>query len=253
MMLVSRHSEIRHSSGLSINTRNSNRIMNRIELPTQSISSSTSFTSSDHSFDLAPLDARRLVHDAARSAHDVRPDALRAGVRVSAGGVAAQLARQRAGIAASDAAGEHAELRGRRAPRHVGRSRAAQRLSLAANARTTSKRPKRESTDCISLAQQRFNIHPDRIFLVGHGSGGTMALRVAWNDPAKYAGVASIAGPMPTDLRPLRHVKQIRQLPCLLAMSRHSRDYPDDARLRRSAAAARGRLHRGAAPVSRRR
>ena len=55
----------------------------------------------------------------------------------------------------------------------------------------TSKRPKHELTTASSLASERYNIHADRIFLVGHGSGGTMALRVAWNNPAKYAGVAT--------------------------------------------------------------
>ena len=80
---------------------------------------------------------------------------------------------------------------------------------------------------CIRLAGRRYNIHADRIFLVGYGSGGTMALRVAWNNPTKFAGVATIGGPMPTDSRPLRHVKQVRRLPCLLVMSRDSRAYPD--------------------------
>jgi phospholipase/carboxylesterase len=90
--------------------------------------------------------------------------------------------------------------------------------------------------ECISAAQQRFNIHPNRIFLAGHGSGGTMAVRVAWNDPTRFAGVISINGPLPTRQSPLRRVKELRQLPCLLATSRNSKSYPsaqvcDDLRL----------------------
>ncbi len=80
--------------------------------------------------------------------------------------------------------------------------------------------------DCIAAAQQRFNIHPMRIFLAGHGSGGTMALRVAWNDPSRFAGVAAISGPLPTQQSPLRRVNDLRKLPCLLATSRDSRAYP---------------------------
>jgi phospholipase/carboxylesterase len=82
--------------------------------------------------------------------------------------------------------------------------------------------------DCIAVAGQRFNIHPNRVFLVGRASGGTMALRVAWNDPRRFAGVAAINGPLPTKLRPLRHVNEMRQVPCLLTTSRDSRSYPAD-------------------------
>jgi phospholipase/carboxylesterase len=60
---------------------------------------------------------------------------------------------------------------------------------------------------CVDLAERRFSIHADRIFLVGHGSGGTMALRVAWNNPSCYGGVATLGGPL---------------------MARKSRLYPDD-------------------------
>lgn len=82
--------------------------------------------------------------------------------------------------------------------------------------------------DCIAAARQRFNIHPNRIFLAGHGSGGTMAVRVAWNNPSRFAGVISINGPLPTRQSPLRRVNELRQLPCMLAMSRTSKVYPSD-------------------------
>lgn len=82
--------------------------------------------------------------------------------------------------------------------------------------------------DCITLAQDRFNIHPDRIFLAGHGSGATMALRTAWNDPGKFAGVVAINGPLPSRLSPMRRVNELRRVPCLLTTSRDSRAYPAD-------------------------
>jgi phospholipase/carboxylesterase len=80
---------------------------------------------------------------------------------------------------------------------------------------------------CVSLAKQRFNIHEKRIFLVGHGSGGTMAVRVAWNEPHRYAGAVAINGPLPTRFCPLHRVNEIRRIPCLLASSRESGTYPD--------------------------
>jgi phospholipase/carboxylesterase len=81
--------------------------------------------------------------------------------------------------------------------------------------------------ECIATAKRRFNIHPRRVFLAGLGCGGTMALRVAWNHPDKFAGVATIGGPLPAQDRPLRNVNHLRQLACFVATSRSSLDYPE--------------------------
>jgi phospholipase/carboxylesterase len=82
--------------------------------------------------------------------------------------------------------------------------------------------------DCIAVARERFNIHEQRVFLVGRGAGGTMALRTAWHDPSKFAGAISINGPLPSRLSPLRRVNELRRVPCLLATSRDSETYPAD-------------------------
>jgi phospholipase/carboxylesterase len=82
--------------------------------------------------------------------------------------------------------------------------------------------------DCIATAQQRFNIHEKRIFLVGRGSGATMALRTAWHDPNKFAGVVAINGPLPSRLSPMRRVNELRHVPCLLTTSRDSETYPPE-------------------------
>jgi phospholipase/carboxylesterase len=94
--------------------------------------------------------------------------------------------------------------------------------------------------DCIAAAAEKFNIHPERIFLAGCGSGGTMAVRVAWNHPERFAGVATLGGELPSELCPLRRVNAMRRIPCLVAMSRHSPHYPEhqvcrDLRLMHSA------------------
>jgi phospholipase/carboxylesterase len=81
--------------------------------------------------------------------------------------------------------------------------------------------------DCIAVAARRFNIHPERIFLVGRDSGGTMALRAAWNNPVRFAGVGAFHGPLPSCLSPLRRVNELRRLPCLLTTSRESVSYPE--------------------------
>ena len=115
--------------------------------------------------------------------------------------------------------------------RHVAERRATAAVTAGGKRATRSKRPNRASPIASRSPKQRFNIHPDRIFLVGHGSGGTMALRVAWNDPSRFAGVVAINGPLPSRLSPLRRVNELRHVPCLLTTSRDSRAYPADQRL----------------------
>jgi phospholipase/carboxylesterase len=81
--------------------------------------------------------------------------------------------------------------------------------------------------DCVEIAKRRFNIHTNRVFLAGAGSGGTMALRTAWNHPGQFAGVASFGGPMPVHNRPMRNVNTLRALPCFVATGRTSEQYPE--------------------------
>lgn len=81
--------------------------------------------------------------------------------------------------------------------------------------------------DCVDIACRRFNVHTDRVFLAGAGCGGTMALRTAWNHPGRFAGVASIGGPLPAHGRPLRNINSLRRLPCFIASGRTSLEYPE--------------------------
>lgn len=83
-------------------------------------------------------------------------------------------------------------------------------------------------TECVDMAAHRFHVNASRVFLAGCGSGGTMALRVAWNQPQRFAGVVSINGPVPRNMRPLSRVKDLRRLPCLLAASQRSSNYATD-------------------------
>jgi phospholipase/carboxylesterase len=82
--------------------------------------------------------------------------------------------------------------------------------------------------DSITVARERFNIHPNRIFLIGRGTGATMALRTAWSEPNQFAGVVAINGPLPSSGSPMRRVNELRQVPCLLATSREHETYPAD-------------------------
>ncbi|MBQ5788843.1 MAG: hypothetical protein IIW01_01015 [Thermoguttaceae bacterium] len=69
----------------------------------------------------------------------------------------------------------------------------------------------------IDQALAKFNVHRRRVFLLGRGTGGTMALRVALRNPREFAGVVSIDGAFPTlDRQPLRSWREARDLPILL-------------------------------------
>ena len=81
--------------------------------------------------------------------------------------------------------------------------------------------------EAIELARERFNIHPNRVFLLGQGEGGTMALRVAMQSPRRFSGVASFSGALPRHHSPFRNVSTIRNLPFLLAASQESPQYQE--------------------------
>jgi phospholipase/carboxylesterase len=82
--------------------------------------------------------------------------------------------------------------------------------------------------DAVDLAAARFNVHPQRIFLVGHRAGGTLAVRLALRLPEAFAGAVSISGRFPRGQMPLRNLHSIRRLPILLTHGRTSRRYSID-------------------------
>jgi phospholipase/carboxylesterase len=88
----------------------------------------------------------------------------------------------------------------------------------------------------IAGARRQFHIRPDRIFLAGYESGGTMAFRLAAEHPEQYAGVLSLCGPFPTQGAPLAKLNTVRQLPLFVTACRNGSYYPttqvcDDLRL----------------------
>ncbi len=96
-----------------------------------------------------------------------------------------------------------------------------------------------QSAGQILIAQQRvlsairqaeqYNIHSGRVFLVGQGCGGTMALRLAMTMPELFRGVASLDGPFPTGNTPLRRLADIRRLEVMLAAARKGGRHPSSS------------------------
>ncbi|PQO34848.1 hypothetical protein DTL21_15260 [Bremerella cremea] len=79
----------------------------------------------------------------------------------------------------------------------------------------------------IESATDQFNIHRRRVFLAGYQDGATMALRLALQNPADYAGVISINGPLPTGNAPLRNLGLCEKLPILLMHCHESTYYTE--------------------------
>jgi phospholipase/carboxylesterase len=79
--------------------------------------------------------------------------------------------------------------------------------------------------DAIELAQARFHIAPGRVFLAGYDCGGSMAFRVAMDQPERFAGVLSLCGRFPNSEAPLRRLSDARRVPLFLACGRDSRSY----------------------------
>ncbi|MGO8748313.1 MAG: alpha/beta hydrolase [Thermoguttaceae bacterium] len=82
---------------------------------------------------------------------------------------------------------------------------------------------------CIESVQCKYHVHPERLFLAGADSGGTMAFRTAMSYPSRFAGVASLGGAFPDPRQtPLRQWNEVRRLPVFLAVAGESTEYPPE-------------------------
>ncbi len=80
--------------------------------------------------------------------------------------------------------------------------------------------------DSIELADRKFHVARQRVFLAGFAAGGTMALRVALSRPDRFAGVLSLCGAFPTGGTPFGNLVAARRLAVFLASGRGSLEYP---------------------------
>jgi phospholipase/carboxylesterase len=74
----------------------------------------------------------------------------------------------------------------------------------------------------IERVRDRIAIHPDRIFLVGQGRGGSNAFRIACRHPREFAGVISLGGPFPLEESLFSQLADVRRLPMLYSCRRSS-------------------------------
>ena len=82
--------------------------------------------------------------------------------------------------------------------------------------------------EAIDAARARFNIAPQRIFLGGLETGGTLAYRIAAQNPERFAGVLSIGGRFPTSGKPFAGLNVLRQVPVFIAHGRDAMLYSED-------------------------
>lgn len=79
----------------------------------------------------------------------------------------------------------------------------------------------------VQNAQNRLNINDKKIFLIGTGLGGSMAIRLAFLYHERIAGVISLNGELPTTGPWLSRLKVARHIPVLLAHYRNSRVFSE--------------------------
>ena len=80
----------------------------------------------------------------------------------------------------------------------------------------------------IEIASDRYNIAEQRIFIAGFQDGGTMAYRIALNNPHRFAGALSLGGGFPQGHQPLRLLNELRNLPLFLATGVEGSLYPQE-------------------------
>ena len=71
----------------------------------------------------------------------------------------------------------------------------------------------------IDHAKENFNIHADRIFVAGSLDSGTLALRLAMENPELCNGAISLGGRLPKGSRPLKRINEVRKQPLMLVVS----------------------------------
>jgi phospholipase/carboxylesterase len=79
----------------------------------------------------------------------------------------------------------------------------------------------------LALAHAKFNIHPQRVYLAGFATGGTMAFRLALLHPDRFAGVLSLCGEFPRGQGALRQFHAARRLAVFVGCGRYSMAYGD--------------------------
>ena len=72
--------------------------------------------------------------------------------------------------------------------------------------------------DAVGFVRKSLNVSPERVFVAGKGKGGTMALRLAFEHPQRFAGAISLDGFLPRQGLPLARVNDLRRLPVLLTV-----------------------------------
>jgi phospholipase/carboxylesterase len=72
----------------------------------------------------------------------------------------------------------------------------------------------------IDRVCRRFAVHRRRIFLVGHGDGGSNAFRIGCRHARDFAGVISLGGPFPLEESLFASLADVRRLPMLLCCRR---------------------------------
>jgi phospholipase/carboxylesterase len=71
--------------------------------------------------------------------------------------------------------------------------------------------------NAIEKTQDSFNINPNRVFIAGFCEGATLAYRMAFQYPEKFAGILALNGHLPRHHAPLWRIRALKNLPVFMA------------------------------------
>lgn len=77
--------------------------------------------------------------------------------------------------------------------------------------------------EAVEEVGSKLSVNGQRVFLAGHGLGGSLAQWIGLRNCCRFAGVVSIHGAFPSQFQPLKQWKAARKLPVLFMYGEHSR------------------------------
>ena len=77
--------------------------------------------------------------------------------------------------------------------------------------------------EAVEEVGSKLSVNRQRVFLAGHGLGGSLAQWIGLRNCPRFAGVVSIHGGFPSQFQPLRQWKVARKLPVLFMYGEQSR------------------------------
>ena len=72
-------------------------------------------------------------------------------------------------------------------------------------------------SDTLRRLKQRYHVHTERVYPIGFGNGGSLAMALLLERPGLFGGAISLCGGLPSSKQPLFRFRELNRKPVLLA------------------------------------